>query len=103
MRIDWIPKALIHLEEIYLFYSHFSETTATKIRQNIIKEVGLLMSFPFLGSKETTISSEVILYRSLVILKGRYKIIYHIEKERIYIYIVWDCRRNPERLLKETK
>ncbi|MCC8096128.1 MAG: type II toxin-antitoxin system RelE/ParE family toxin [Tannerellaceae bacterium] len=103
MQARFTLKTINHLKDIYDFYYAYNPVYAEKIVRSIMEQVEILVPFPLLGSKETTISSEVILYRSLVILKGRHKIIYHIEKERIYIYIIWDCRRTPERLLKETK
>lgn len=41
-------------------------------------------------------------YRSPVV-KKKYKIIYYISNDLIYITAVWDCRRSDNRLLRFIK
>lgn len=38
-------------------------------------------------------------FRSLVVRKN-YKVIYYIQNTIIYIADIWDCRQDPDRLLK---
>ena len=41
-------------------------------------------------------------YRSLVVMR-KYKVIYFIEDEIVHISAIWDCRRNPDTLIKEVE
>ena len=95
MVIYWLQQARDSLREIYKFYKATAgkevagKEVAGKIRTEIYQETRYLLIFPTIGSRE-----EGTPYRYLI--KRHCKIFYSIRKERIFIELIWDTRRNPE-------
>lgn len=94
--IIWSPNALHDMEELYDFYAEKNLNAASRIHNEIIDEVALLESNPMLGAMEETLKHRVKSYRSLVVSKGRFKALYFIENETIFISGIWNCKQNPE-------
>jgi len=94
--IIWSSKALRDLDEIYNYYVEKSKYVAVTIYNGILDEVSLLNRHPFIAAAEQTLVNCTKLYRSLVVSKGRYKVVYSVEKGCIYIARIWSCRRDPK-------
>lgn len=96
--VIWSPDALQDMEELYDFYADKNLNAAAKIHNEIMDEVALLESNPMLGAIEETLKHRVKTYRSLVVSKGRFKALYFIENETIFISGIWNCKQNPEKM-----
>lgn len=83
------------LSEIHDFIAYDSPSNAVKVYNNILDEIEILMSFPQIARQEESLKGLGVEFRSLVVLR-RYKVVYFIEEGTVYIFMVWDCRRNPE-------
>ena len=92
----WLPEARKHLKDIYLFYkTNRSLKAAIKVRDEIYTSVTPLMTFPLMAPVELFSTKTSKEYRSLLV--GTYfKIVYFIEKEKIYISAIFDCRQDPK-------
>jgi plasmid stabilization system protein ParE len=98
MKIIWSPRAIRDLERAYNFYVEKNERAAEDIFNSILNEIKILSVAPHIAQKEPLLSREPETYRSLVVVSGRFKIIYYIESDNIIITHVWDCRQNPVNL-----
>ena len=58
----------------------------------------LLIQHPNLAAVEQLLDGFTKTYRSLVVSKGRYKLVYTVENKYIYIVRVWNCEQEPEKL-----
>lgn len=98
MVIVWMPEALDIMENIrrYLHQNDAPRAAARLIGQ-FRRQAGLLEENPNLGSVEPLLAEMPGNYRSLIVRK-RYKLIYFIDKETIYIDTIYDCRQSPSRL-----
>jgi plasmid stabilization system protein ParE len=94
-KVFWTITAIYDLEEIYDFLSAKSVEVAEKQIDNILKREEQLKYQPTSGPVQDlqSIKEE---YRYLI--EGNYKIIYHIQKNIIYIDTVFDTRQDPEKL-----
>ena len=84
--------------QLYAYYVQKSVTSAAKIFNSIIDDAEILKTNPQIAPVEQSLSNNVKTYRSLVVSKGRYKVIYFAENKIIYIARVWNCRQNPKKL-----
>ncbi len=89
---DIAKKQLI---EIYDFIAQESPVNAVKVYNGILDEIEILMTFPQIARIEDRLNGLRVEFRSLVVLR-RYKVVYFTEEDIIYIFMIWDCRRNPE-------
>ncbi len=85
--------ALNDLDSIYYFREN---PTAKRMVKTILKEIKILQRHPESGSINHLFANEEKRIRALVVAKGRYKVLYYLEREQVYIARLWDCRRNPE-------
>jgi plasmid stabilization system protein ParE len=69
---------------------------AVKVYNGILDEIEVLMSFPQIARIEDSLKGFGVEFRSLVVLR-RYKVVYFVEEDVVYIFMIWDCRRNPEK------
>ena len=92
-KIVWSSKAKIDLFQIleYFYIRNGSKTYSVKLNTKIRSAIRLLSNHPFLG-----LQSDVENVRTLV--EGDNAIFYQVEKERIRIITIWDCRQNPDNL-----
>ncbi|NDV84924.1 type II toxin-antitoxin system RelE/ParE family toxin [Bacteroides sp. 51] len=97
--IIFSTKACIRLHEIRYFHRNQPKRLKT-IVERINKGVEILCVFPQAGLAETQLSNDLWCFYSLVIDKY-YKIIYHFDKQTVYIVTIWDCRQNPLKLFDE--
>lgn len=98
MVVIWMPEALETLENIRLYlHKNDAPRAAAKLVQKLRKQSGHLANNPELGIKEPLLAEEPEGYRSLIVSK-RYKLIYFIENETVYIDAIYDCRQHPYKL-----
>jgi Plasmid stabilization system protein len=99
-KIIWLQEANEDMEELYNYYAEKSINTAIRIYNGILEEANILMQHPNLAAIEQLLNDFAKTYRSLVVSKGRYKLVYTVESSNIYIVRVWNCKQEPEKLLK---
>ena len=99
IRIEWSELSERQLKDIFDYYSiKASQRTAKNIINRIIDKVGILESNPFAGSKEELLIDHPEEFRYLV--ESNYKIVYWKRDNIITIASVFDCRQNPDRIIK---
>ncbi len=100
MVVKWEDGAKESLRNVYDYYLAVAgQRVATERISKILREVDRLNTGPYVASVEQSLEDEEDEVRSLVIM-GRYKAIYYIEKETIVIVDLWDCRQSPLTLVK---
>jgi plasmid stabilization system protein ParE len=102
--IIWQKLARQKIQALIDYYTtEANERIAEKVAGRIVGKARLLIHSPQVGQREPILEGQPPEFRRL--LEGRYKIIYYVEGETIYIADVWDTRRNPvalrESLLRE--
>ena len=81
---------------------YYSEKASLRVARNLIDKIIIasmeLSKNPFVGQKESLLTSRVQEFRYLVC--KNYKLIYWVnqEKRRIEIVNVFDCRQNPQKI-----
>ena len=100
MKLYYSSKAVQSLHHIYAFLNQKSNRAAVIMHNEILDEIDKLLLFPQMGSIESELKNETWEYRSLIVNRI-YKVIYRIEKQKIYIVNIWDCRRNPLKLRRD--
>ena len=70
--------------------------SAVKIFNGIIDESEILILNPQIAPVEKSLLNKSKIYHSLVVSKGKYKVIYFVENKIIYIARVWNCLQNPK-------
>ncbi|PIE50423.1 MAG: hypothetical protein CSA38_03205 [Flavobacteriales bacterium] len=96
MRIEWRDKALEELQGIYDYIYIKSPQNAENMLNEILALAESLVDFPFKFPKEPYYNQD----NTRFAIKWSYKMIYRVEKERIIIVRVFDCRQNPNKLQK---
>ena len=85
------------LRKLYNYYKrNASIKLAEKIKLELIASITNLETYPYMGQVEEHLASFDLGHRYLV--NGHYKIIYRIEKERIYITDFFDSRQDPSKV-----
>ena len=100
-KIIWSNFSEKQLDEIFNFYSKkVNKRTATKIIKQILSEVIILETTPFVGQIENLLAERKISYRYLIC--NNYKIIYSIDENENLIKIsdVFDTRQNPIKITR---
>jgi len=97
-KIVSLPRFDKEMERVYRYILSYTknETIANNIYNEIIDDIERLRVFPNIGQIEPDLKSALTV-RSLVILKN-YKIYYFVKDDIVFIYSIWDCRRNPQGL-----
>jgi plasmid stabilization system protein ParE len=103
MVVRWTARADKRTEEIYRFYEQKSERVARKIVSEIRTSVEQLTTFSQIAAVDRFLIERSEIFRSLVVVKGLFKIIYFVDEiaDEIVIVTIWDCRQNPENLKNE--
>jgi plasmid stabilization system protein ParE len=103
MKLLWLPAAIGDLDAIFDYYVISSPRAATLLYNKILDEVEILRTNPCIAPKEPLLDNGLCEYRSLVVAKGKYKVIYTIlEKKSVLIVLLFACRQNPAVLRKMT-
>ena len=99
--VYWTQFAEEKLEDIYVYYSlKASSRVAHKLIEGIINQSTKLEKNSFIGQKELLLVDRPQEFRYLVY--KNYKIVYwiNVDKNRIEIVNIFDCRQNPEEIEK---
>ena len=90
------------LKAIFIYYAaEVSETTASKLIDKIINSINELERLPSIGTKEPLLAELESNHK--YIIAGNYKIIFLRANEIIYITDIFDCRQNPNKIIKRNK
>ena len=85
------------LRKLYNYYKKdVSKKLADRIKLELLETILKLESHPYIGQIEEQLVSLNLGHRYLV--NGHYKIIYRIEKNRVYITDFFDTRQNPSKV-----
>ena len=103
MNIKWFPVAHQDLNDIYVYYATKNLRAAASMHNGIIDEVQTLENQPYMAPVEPFLKELSKKIRSLVVSKGRFKVLYFVENDTIHIIRIWNCKRNPEKLKKSIK
>jgi plasmid stabilization system protein ParE len=95
MTIEWLLGASRSLDEAYEFLETMNPAAATKLYNSIMDDVQRLATMPLMAPVEPWLDKAPQMFRSLVSCK-RYKVVYYIEDNTVFIADVWDCRQSPE-------
>lgn len=87
------------LNEIFNYYCAVAtKNVALKIIGKIREAIDILAMHPKIGPILYDYTDDVpFTYRSLV-AHPNYKVIYRIDKDRVIVVAVWDCRQDPKML-----
>ena len=96
--IIWSNKARKDLRALYEYYSDKNRNSANRMISEIGIQIQKLMECPEIAAEEPLLIDSGKKYRSLVVLKGNYKVIYYLENNIIHISRIWNCHLNPEKL-----
>jgi len=102
MTVRWLGSAIKDINTIYDYYIARNAKAATNIYNTLLNETERLALFPKLAPLEPLLINMKYEFRSLVVLSD-YKIIYFIMSETIYVYRIWDCRQDPDKLQSEVE
>ena len=97
MNIRYSKQFKQQVSELYAYLKYtFGKHTAIATRDEIIKQMTLLKSFPDMGTIELSLDDQEIVYRYLIVAHS--KIIYSVESDYIFVRLLWDCRQNPNKM-----
>ena len=102
MKLLWFSDAAADLDEIYGYYVKLNPRAAATLYNSILDDAEILRANPRAARKEPLLEDLAEEYRSLVVAQGRYKLVYYIENDSVYIVQVFACRQNPYRLKTTT-
>lgn len=98
MKVIIADEAFESLEDIVVFVSHSSnETKALAIGTALINLALTLDSTPFRGPIEIELVGEAADYRRLI-YEHRYKVIYRVADDVIYVVRFFDTRQDPAKM-----
>jgi toxin ParE1/3/4 len=98
MTVLYTAWAKNQLREIYNYYKEIgSPQKGRKIRVSIHKKALQLKTFPLLGREEELLS--ILGQGHRYVVEGRYKIIYRVIEDKVYITDIFDTRRNPDKIV----
>lgn len=97
MKVIWSDFASDELKSIYEYYKEVASVkTAKKIKSTIFEATKQLVKFSKSGTKEENLRELKEEHRYLV--AGKYKVIYKVEDDIIYITDVFNCEQNPQKM-----
>ena len=98
--IQWTDKSKEDLRQIYQFLCGLTpEERAFSFVEKLISEADILTNMPRVGQREPKFEGLEKTYRRLV--RGNYKIVYHVADETVYINRVFHTSQDPEKLTIE--
>lgn len=95
-KVIWSVRSLKDLDKAHDLLSEDSLSSANRTVETVLERVGQLEKFPKSGPVEQSLAHRKKEHRYLV--SGHHKIIYRIEKQKVFIIRVFDTRQNPEKL-----
>jgi plasmid stabilization system protein ParE len=98
--VEWTEAASRDLAEIIMFIARDSPSDAVKVYRRIRKRADTLRRFPGRGHVVPELASlDVVYFRELLVLP--YRIVYRIDKSKVFVLAVLDGRRDLRQLLSE--
>ena len=98
--IVWTDTSKEDLRQVYQFLCGvIAEERAFSLVEKLISEADILTSMPLIGQREPKFEGLEKTYRRLV--RGNYKIVYHVAGEIVYINRVFHTSQDPEKLTIE--
>jgi toxin ParE1/3/4 len=99
-QVEWTDSAYTDLADIIRYVAKDSPINATKVYQRIRARTRTLRTLPNRGhAVPELVALEILSYRELSI--PPYRIIYRIEKRKVFVLAVLDGRRDPKQILAE--
>jgi toxin YoeB len=97
-KVEWSIEARLDLLDVLNFYIVRNKSAAysKKLNSKINNSIKLISKHPLIG-----IQSDIESVRALI--TGDYQIIYEILDNTILISMIWDCRRDPEDKIIDTR
>jgi len=97
-KIEWSIEARLDLLDILNFYIDRNKSSgySKKIKSRVNSSIKLISKNPLIG-----LQTQIVTVRAFV--TGDYQIIYEIIDDLILIIMIWDCRRDPEDKILETR
>ncbi len=100
MKLVWTPESVKDLDKIYDYYATKSLRAAAILYNSIIDEAEILKSQPYIAAIEQLSNELPQTFRSLLVSKCKFKVIYYVKDDEIHIVYVWNCRQSPKKLKK---
>ena len=98
MKLFWYSDAVTDLEKIYDYYFPLSSNYAATLYNTILDDAEILQTHPYIAPKEQLLEDLKEEYRSLVVAKGKYKLIYYIENDTVLIVQIFACQQSPDKI-----
>ncbi len=97
-KVEWSIEARLDLLDILNFYidRNNSASYSKKLKSKINSSIKLISKNPLIG-----LQTQIVSVRAFV--SGDYQIVYEIINDLIMIIMIWDCRRDPEDKILETR
>ena len=102
MKLFWFTDAIADLDEIYDYYFALNPRAAAMLYNTILDAADILRTHPRIAPIEPLLEGFTEEYRSLIVAKGKYKLVYYIDNDNVYIVLVFACRRNPNKIISST-
>ena len=84
-------------------YTSCNQRAAAMLYNSILDDAQVLIANPRIAPKEPLLKDAPREYRSLLVVKGRYKLIYNIlEEKRALIVLVFACRQSADKIKRTT-
>lgn len=93
-------------DELVLIYQYLLDNTSPAIARGLVEDildVTQLEQFPQSGAIEANLKRLEGEYRYLVRGHSKYKVVYKVEGNAIYIVDVFDCRKDPKQMRKRVR
>jgi len=101
MIVQWYSEALDDLNQIYEFYYAGSPRVAAQLYNQILDDVEFLKKHPYIAALEPVLNDCPEEYRSLVVAKGKFKAVYYVVEDSIFIVQIFNCRQDTEKLKRK--
>jgi toxin ParE1/3/4 len=98
MEIRWTEKAVRDLDEAVDYVADHDPDAAVRMLSLVFRCVERLVENPEMGQEVTDLQPSG---RFRHIVKGKFRIIYEVVDETIFVMRVWDARRNPGSFVAE--
>lgn len=103
VKVIWTEPAL---NELALIYQYLLDNTSPTIAKGIIEDIletSQLEIFPLSGTLELNLNSLQKEYRYIIRGHEKFKIIYRIDNEAVYIVDIFDCWKDPKQMTTRIK
>jgi len=97
-KVEWSIEARLDLLDILNFYVDRNKSAAysRKLRSRINNSIKLISKNPLIG-----LQTQIVSVRAFI--SADYQVIYEIIDDLILVVMIWDCRRDPEEKVLESR